>query len=70
MRLDRNGIPILDSPKDANKLKRRCPIGMCEMRQVNTEVSGYDAEYAVFYYRVYYVCVRCGAKETRDRIDK
>lgn len=69
MRLDRNGIKILDPRSEDNKLPKRCRPQDHEFRQVKTETSGYDQIYDVTYERVYYVCHLCGARDTRDRID-
>lgn len=68
---DRNGIPILDPPHQANKLPRKCPPGMHEFVKVASrrfyshddwgEITGTEIESR---------CARCGETSYHRRADR
>jgi len=65
-RFDRNGIPILDNPKDANHLaKNVCHPAAHLWTLVHVNVTADDEAYDFSDTSGTYRCMRCGAMETR-----
>jgi len=67
--LDRNGIPMLDPPREANRLPRRCHVGMHQYLRVGRRfvdfVDGVGDE------AIYSIDLRChcGARTTETEVE-
>jgi len=58
-RLDRNGIPILDPPKQANRLKPYCPPGRHDFGPPSELGRRYDYDMGELVVSYRAVCQRC-----------
>ena len=61
-RVDRNGIPILDPPSQANKLKPLCHPSEHIWAEVDDRFTGEDHVMDIEYRVIESRCKRCGAQ--------
>lgn len=68
-RLDRNGIPILDPPSEANKLPRRCAGENHTFVRVGRRFTTFNPTTGARFYEVEYRCDRCTAKSVDTEVE-
>lgn len=65
--LDKNGIPVLDDPRRANRLPRRCAPGMHRFVHVGRRFVAYDDD--GYTYEIEERCTHCAAKSVRTEVE-